>query len=86
MTNALSADTADFKGHDAMAQNEIDTNANQEYIDITPENSPSKDVEKQESAPKDVPGPDGLTEAEKAEIHAQERAEAEAQMQDGPDF
>lgn len=86
MTNALSADTADFKGHDAMAQNEIDTNANQEYIDITPENSPSKDVEKQESAPKDVPGPDGLTEAEKAEIQAQERAEAEVQMQDGPDF
>lgn len=76
MTSALSSDTADFKGHDAMAQDEIYTNANQEYIDITPG----------AQAQKDDPGPDGMTEAEKAEVLAQERADAEAQMQDGPDF
>lgn len=76
MTSALSSDTADFKGHDAMAQEEIYTNANQEYIDITPG----------DPAPKEEPGPDGMTEAEKAEVLAQERADAEEQMQDGPDF
>ena len=76
MTSALSSDTADFKGHDAMAQDEIDQNANQEYIDISPVNP----------APKGGPGPDGMTEAEKAEVLAHERADAEAQMQDGPDF
>ncbi len=76
MTSALSSDTADFKGHDAMAQDEIYTNANQEYIDITPV----------DPAPKEEPGPDGMTEAEKSEVLAQERADAEAQMQDGPDF
>ena len=76
MTSALSSDTADFKGHDAMAQNEIETNANQEYIDITPA----------DPAQNDNPRHDGMTESEKAEVLAQERAESEAHMQDGPDF
>jgi recombination protein RecT len=76
MTSALSSDTADFKGHDAMAQDEIYTNANQEYIDISPV----------DPAQKEEPGPDGMTEAEKAEVLAQERAESEEHMQDGPDF
>jgi recombinational DNA repair protein RecT len=75
MTSALSSDTADFKGHDAMAQEEIYTNA-KEYIDITPG----------DQAPKGGPGPDGMTEAEKSEVLAQERADAEEQMHDGPDF
>ena len=66
----------DITPPDKEIQAEIDQNANQEYIDISPV----------EPAPKEEPGPDGLTEAEKAEIQAQERAEAEAQMQDGPDF
>ncbi len=76
MTSALSSDTADFKGHDAMAQDEIYTNANQEYIDITPV----------DQAPKEEPGPDGMAEADKDEVLAQERADAEEQMHDGPDF
>ena len=76
MTSALSSDTADFKGHDAMAQEEIYTNANQEYIDITPG----------DPAPKEEPGPDGMTEAEKSDVLAHELADAEEQMHDGPDF
>lgn len=75
MTNALGNDSADFKRHDAMVQGEIDANANQEYIDITPND-----------ATEETSG-DGMTEAEKAEIREQERAEAEAQMaSDGPGF
>lgn len=77
MTSALSSDSADFRGHDAMVQEEINTNANQEYIDISPA----------EPAPMDESGPDGMTYEEKAEnFLAQQRAEAEAQLQDGPDF
>jgi len=75
MTNALSSDSSDFRSHDAMAQDEIETNANQEYIDITPR-----------PAQMDEPGPDGMTGADKAETLVQDRAEAETKMQDGPDF
>jgi len=88
MTSALSSDTADFKGHDAMVQEEINANANQEYIDITPqEKAHSNHVEEPEPEPKNVPGPDGMTDAEKAEIEANERAEAmAAQEQSVPPF
>lgn len=79
MTSALGSDASDFKRHDAIVQDEIDANANQEYIDITPDEKPAQAY-----------GDDGnggpMTDEEKAEILAQERAEAEAQMQDGPDF
>jgi recombination protein RecT len=93
MSQAMASDKADFKGfdNDDQTQAEIDQNANQEYIDITPGNSPSNDVGKPETPPKDEPGPDGLTDEEKAEIEAQERAEAVYEAQkaaqvDGPDF
>ena len=60
---------------DKEVQGEIDANANQEHIDITPND-----------ATEETSG-DGMTEAEKAEIREQERAEAEAQMaSDGPGF
>lgn len=78
MANAMDSDRGDFKGFDNDNQTmaEIDQNANQEYIDISPG----------DTAPNEEPVPDGITEAEKAEVLAQERADAEAQMQDGPDF
>jgi recombination protein RecT len=75
IANALSSDSSDLRGHDDMAQYEIETNANQEYIDITPR--PVK---------MDEPGPDGMTAAQKNEALAQELAEAEAQTHGGPDF
>lgn len=86
MTSALSSDSADFKGHNDMDQGDTNPNANQEPIDITPDAITSNDVKKPETAKADEPEPDGMTEVEKAEIEAQERAEAEALMQDGPDF
>lgn len=64
----------DITPNDKKVQAEIDQNANQEYIDISPVNP----------APKGGPGPDGMTDEEKAEVLAQERAEAH--IQDGPDF
>ncbi len=69
---------------DKEIQAEINQNANKETLDIDP--APSNNVKKQEPDPKDVSGSDGMTDAEKAEIEAQERAEAEAQMAGGPGF
>ena len=66
-------------------QDEIDQHANQEPIDITPDPA-SNHAEKEEAPPQDIPGSDGMTEAEKAEILAQEQAEAEAAQTDGPDW
>ena len=62
MSTALASDRGDVKGFDNQVQDEIQNNANQEIIDI-----PSDD---------DVQEPDGLTKAEKAEIMAQEAADA----------
>lgn len=58
-------------------ENEVKENANQQVIDITPSN----DVEEQE---KGISTEDYFTEDEKAEILAQEQAEAENNS--GPDF
>lgn len=68
----------DITPHDKKVQDEIETNANQEYIDITPAD-PDPDQN-------DKPCQAGMTEDEKSEVLANERADAEAQMQDGPDF
>lgn len=87
MSKALSEDRADLAAFDNDVQHEIDTESHQEYIDITPEKEPSNHVKKQElaSTPQDNNGGE-MTDEEKAEIIAQERAEAEEQMHDGPDF
>ena len=68
MSTAISSDRADFKGFDGRMSEEIDDNANSEIIDIPADDDP--------------PGEDGMTETEKAEILANEAAEAEK----GPGF
>ncbi len=80
MSQAMDSDRADFKGfgNDEQIQAEIDQNANQETIDITP-------AKTHEDPPEKTNGGE-MTEEEKAEIRAQEIAEAEAQRQGEPDF
>jgi recombination protein RecT len=76
MTTALSSDAADFRGHDDRVQAEIDTNANEEFIDIYPEPEPEPD---QTGSRDDAP----MTDEEKAAIEAEEAAAAQA---GGPGF
>lgn len=76
MQTAMIHEAAGGPSFDAQTRIEIDENANSETIDIPAE--------------PEAAGSDGLTEAEKAEIQAQEAAEAEeqvrAQMENGPGF
>lgn len=69
MSTAMAKDRADFAGFDNQVQDEIDQNANGDIIDIPTGDQPPDDGT--------------ITEAEKAEIEAQEKAEAEKK---GPDF
>lgn len=81
MTNAMTSESrVDFKGFDGQVDAEITENANQEVIDIPGDAGPSNDVEKTETGPQeDQP----MSDAEKAEIEAEERAAAQA---DGPGY
>lgn len=78
MTTALSSDNSDFKGIDSHVDEEIQENANQETIDITPE--PKQDPEPDPTPPSEN---NEMTDEEKAEIVEQEAAQA---AQDGPGY
>ncbi len=76
MSTAMASDRADFKTFDAQVDEEIDQNANQEIIDIPTGNQPQEQ-----------PGEDGMTDAEKTRIMAEEAAQAEKEKElKGPDF
>lgn len=72
MSTAMASDRADFKGFDNLVQDEIDQNANDEFIDIPPDDQ-SQDIGE-------------MTDEEKAEILAREQAEAEASQKKKPSF
>lgn len=70
---------------DEEVAHEVEENANTETLDIPQEDTPSNDVEKEETTHQEPP----MSDEEKAEILAEERAAAEAEMAKkgkGPDY
>lgn len=72
MSTALASDRGDFKGFDSRVSEEITDNANSEIIDIPADEEPQEG--------------DGISDAEKAEILAEEAAQSEDSVKVDPGF